>query len=109
MINETKNYAYFYRKAADISEHILVGKTYGRYPYKIEKVIELDTPEYEKFTEDLLEYYDFITENKNLMYVDKSKIWHCILVKERNADEGVLVEAEGYDYPRYTACIKYKG
>jgi hypothetical protein len=103
-----RNYAYFYRKVNDIRDHILISKCFGRLPYKIEKIIELSAEEYLKFTEDFLEYYSFITENKELMY-EKDGILHCILVKDKNSDEGVLIESEGYDYPRYTARIKYEG
>ncbi len=46
--------------------------------YTIEKVVELSISKFNKFLDDMLADYDFIKENKDLMYVDKDNIWHAI-------------------------------
>lgn len=55
---------------------------------------------------DLLSDYDFIKENFDKMYTDSDQIWHCLLVKAEGANEGILVEAEGYGYARYSGYLK---
>ena len=71
----------------------------------VEKVIELDDEEYESLCEDLMDYRDFITENKESMYVDTDGVAHCILALGENYDDGILINSEGYDYARYYSVI----
>lgn len=73
--------------------------------YIIEKVIEISDVEYESLCEDLMLNRDFITENKESMYVDNNGTAHCILVLGKNYDDGILVNSEGYDYARYYSVI----
>jgi len=101
---------YFLRKAADLEALKAVyreikGKEKGS-SFVIEKTIELSEDEFNSFAEDLLADRDFIKENANLMCVDVDKVWHCILVKLKGANEGILVESEGYGYARYAAYYK---
>lgn len=72
---------------------------------KIEKVITLQINEFRKFEDRLLDNYDFIAENKELMYIDENDVWHAILITAKEVDYGILVESEGYDYARYAAYI----
>jgi len=72
---------------------------------KIEKVVTLQINEFRKFEDRLLDNYDFITENKELMYIDEDDVWHAILITAKEVDYGILVESEGYDYARYAAYI----
>jgi len=72
---------------------------------KIEKVVTLQINEFRKFEDRLLDNYDFITENKELMYIDEDGVWHAILITAKEVDYGILVESEGYDYARYAAYI----
>lgn len=67
----------------------------------VEKVIELDDEEYESLCEDLMAYRDFITENKESMYVDTDGVAHCVLALGENYNDGILINSEGYDYARY--------
>lgn len=71
----------------------------------IEKIIEVPETEYRQFRNNLLRDIDFIRENTDLMYVDKSGINHCLLVIDADSSEGVLIESEGYDYARYASLI----
>ena len=47
---------------------------------EIEKVVELSREEFHHFKNNLLDDYDFISENSDLMCVDKTGTTHCILV-----------------------------
>lgn len=73
---------------------------FGSKPKKvtIEKVIELTKEEFKEFENDLLADRDFIKDNKEFTY---------LLVKEKDATdkEGIIVDTEGYDYPRYTGVF----
>jgi hypothetical protein len=98
------NKAWFTRKAVDIDElKRRTGEEREKVPFVVEKVIELTEKEYDAFADDLLEERDFIKDNIKLMYFDHDRVWHCILVKAKDKQEGILVEAEGYDYARYSA------
>lgn len=102
--------AYFLRKAADLEAVKAAYQdnkgTDKGVSFVIEKILELPEAEYRAFAENLLADRYFIRENENLMCVDVNKVWHCILVKAEGAKEGILVEAEGYDYARYAAYYK---
>jgi len=76
---------------------------------KIEKVVTLQINEFRKFEDRLLDNYDFIAENKELMYIDEDDVWHAILITAKEVDYGILVESEGYDYARYAAYISKSG
>lgn len=73
---------------------------FGSKPKKvtIEKVIELTKEEFKEFENDLLSDRDFIKDNKEISY---------FLVKEKGAEnkEGIIIDTEGYDYPRYTGVF----
>ena len=74
--------------------------------YTIEKVVELPISKFNKFLDDMLADYDFIKENKDLMYVDKDNIWHAIYVTAKDVDYGILIQSEGYGYARYSAFLR---
>ncbi|MFA5474444.1 MAG: DUF6329 domain-containing protein [Acholeplasmataceae bacterium] len=74
--------------------------------YTIEKVVELSISKFNKFLDDMLADYDFIKENKDLMYVDKDNIWHAIYVTAKDVDYGILIQSEGYGYARYSAFLR---
>ena len=74
--------------------------------FVIETVVELPIKEFNKFLDDMLADYDFISENKDLMYVDKDNIWHAIYVTAKDVDYGILIQSEGYGYARYSAFLR---
>lgn len=73
--------------------------------FVIEGTVYLEPEEFYHFKNNLLEDYDFIRANCRKMYRDTNGVWHCILVTTEEADHGILVEAEGYSYARYSAYI----
>lgn len=72
---------------------------------KAEKIIRLSEREFERFLKNPMEYQDFIKENVDLMRQDESGVYHCLLVTGDNHRDGVLVEADGYDYARYASYV----
>lgn len=98
--------AQFFRKAMNLKELKDWTKKYkGGSMYRIEKIIELTDEEYNIFSNDLLEDAKIIIENKELMF-EKFGTWHCILIKPESRNEGILAQASGYDYPRYSAYLE---
>lgn len=75
----------------------------------IERVVTLEISEFRKFEDRLLDNYEFISVNKELMYVDEDGVWHAILVTAKEVDYGIVVKSEGYDYARYAAFISKEG
>jgi len=101
--------AHFFRKACTIEElKDIIGRDKGS-EYTIEETVELEQAEYERFTKNLLDDFDFIAQRKDKMWMDGNKVWHCLLVKAKGAEEGILVESEGYDYARYAAFYEEAG
>lgn len=95
----------FVRKAVNIDELKEAAKRPGISQYSIIDTIELSHEEYNHFIENLLDEFDFISDYKDKMYSDANCVWHCILVKAKDEEDGILVESEGYDYARYSAYL----
>ena len=72
---------------------------------KAEKTIRLSEKEFENFLQSPMECQDFIKGNVDLMRQDESGVYHCLLVTGENHRDGVLVEADGYDYARYASYV----
>lgn len=73
---------------------------------QIEKVITLSDSEYARFHQMLLDDYDFIRDNRELMCVEDG-VTHCILVVGETTEDGILVNSEGGDYARCTAFFPH--
>ena len=71
---------------------------------QIEKVVELTHEEFCKLKITPMEKQPFIIENKSCMY-SRDGILHCLLALGPNSNDGILIEAAGYDYPRLAAYI----
>jgi len=71
----------------------------------IEKVITLGGSEYDRFASNMIEEYDFIAENKELMRQDAQGVFHCLLVVGEDRADGILVESEGASYARYSSFM----
>lgn len=85
---------------------ILEHKTDFKFcPAKVEKIIRLADGDFEKFLQSPMDDQEFIQENISLMHMDKSGVYHCLLVTGEGHRDGVLVEAEGYGYARYASYV----
>jgi hypothetical protein len=87
--------AIFYRKES----------SFETTPCIIEKVITLSGAEYDIFRDNMLKDCEFISENKECMYVDVNGTTHCLLVLGENRDDGVLIDSQGFDYSRCSSFL----
>jgi hypothetical protein len=69
--------------------------------YEVTKEIELSDEEFKLFSKDFLKDQPWITEEDG--GPNKNGQLRCIRVKNKVTGEKVLVNSEGYTYPRYTA------
>ena len=74
-------------------------------PCSIDKVIELPKEQFDYFQNNLLFYYSFLDENRDYMGFDEYGLRHCLLVLCENQDDGILVDAQGSNYARYSAHL----
>ena len=65
----------------------------------------MDENEYGKFSNNLLKYRDFISNNQNVMYRDSAGQLHVLLVLDKDNGDGILIDSQGADYPRYVALM----
>lgn len=72
---------------------------------EIDKIVELPEEEYQNFQYHLMQDTDFISENKELMYLDENRVYHCLLALRQNSTEGILIQSEGYNYARYASLL----
>lgn len=72
---------------------------------KIEAVVKLSEDGFNTFRNRLLADYDFIAEHRDYMYQDRNGVSHCLLVLSEGQTDGILVEAEGSTYARYSALL----
>ena len=71
---------------------------------EIEKVIHLSDSAFAQFQQTLLDNYDFLRDNADLMRVENG-ITHCLLVVGETSEDGILVNSEGSSYARYAAYL----
>ncbi|MCI1244391.1 MAG: hypothetical protein LKG11_00300 [Bacilli bacterium] len=92
--------AIFIRKPSSIEELVPQEKV------EIEKNIVLTKNLFNCFVHYPLDDYDFIEENKKLMWYEPSKdVMHCIFVTCDEEDYGILIQSEGSSYGRYCAYL----
>ena len=66
---------------------------------EVEKVITLYGNRFQQIRDHPLEDCPEIAQHKDLMYMAEG-VAHCLLFIDSNSGDGLLVEAEGYDYAR---------
>ncbi len=71
-----------------------------RKPYVIVKTIELPRIDYENFITDLCVSREFIEENAELCRIDGDGVWHCMLIRQTDRRDGVLVMPDGRGLPQ---------
>ena len=72
------------------------------------KVIELTQAQYQHYAAHLGEKAPFITANRALRGTDAHGVIRCLLITVRSRRDGMLIDAQGYDYARYSAYIRDK-
>ena len=73
----------------------------------VEKIIPLHHEKFQELTEKPLNDQDFISENRMSMYCDENEVNHCLLVYDEQGGNGLLINAEGYNYARNSAFIPH--
>jgi len=94
----------FHRKPSDLNELKSYRSDREADTFKIEKVVELSSEQFDFFTRNLISDFPFIAENRDCMLYDGA-CWHCLLVRSPGISESILVESEGYGYARYCAFV----
>lgn len=69
--------------------------------YIVTKEVELEDTDFHNFTNDFFNDQPWISEDDG--GVNEHREVRCIRVLNKGTDEKVLVNTEGYTYPRYTA------
>ena len=77
-------------------------------PFQVVKIIELTEAQYQHYAAHLGEEAPFITTNQTIMGTDKHGVTRCLLITVRSRRDGILIDAQGYDYARYSAYIRDK-
>lgn len=95
--------ALFVKLPFTIKDLELVHLCNKRKPYKVEKVVEFTKTAYENFIIDLTVDRWYIENNKNLCFIDEDSLWHCLLIRKRGCQDGVLIMSEGTNYPKFAA------
>lgn len=65
----------------------------------------MDENEFEEFSNNLLNDRTFIADRKDEMYIDSAGQKHGLLALNKDSGDGILIDSQGYDYPRYTAFM----
>ena len=71
---------------------------------KVEKWVFLPHYDFEKIKRNPFQDHIAITACKELMYEDEH-ICHCIMLLDEHGNDGLLIESEGADYPRYSMFV----
>ncbi len=71
---------------------------------RIEKVVELSAEEFSALVVIPLQDQSFIVENKGYMF-SKDGVVHCLLALGQGGSDGVLIDSEGYNFPRHAAFV----
>ncbi len=102
--------AYFFRDVKNINElkcftEKALKEQNKAQPYKIFGKVHLNELEYIYFTENLYKNYDFVKEITWLLSFGNEFEYICILVYSDNFKHGILINSNGYPYPRMCALI----
>lgn len=65
----------------------------------------MNDKEFETFSKNLLSEQSFITDRKEEMYIDSAGKLHGLLALNIDSGDGILIDSQGYDYPRYVAFM----
>lgn len=98
---------FFTRKPSCLDDAIRAEQEYERTDIAVvEKVVVLSHKDFVKFKNDLNSDRAFIADNLGDMGMDEDKRWHCLLVIGAGETDGILIQSEGFTYPRYVARLE---
>jgi hypothetical protein len=96
--------AYFFHKPFSLDDLRVPHRMEQESYYDIKAVVTLPEIEYENFITDMTQWREFIEQHGKLCN-SKDDVWSCIFVHQVGKTDGVLVQTDGYDYPRYAAYL----
>jgi len=71
----------------------------------VEKVITLYGKSFSELKNHPLSDNPYISQNRDLMYIDSNDAAHCLLMVDYDSGDGILVESEGSNYARKSQFI----
>ena len=71
---------------------------------QIEKVVELSHEDFCRLKIAPAEHQPFLAEHPGCMF-SRDGVIHCLLALDQGSNDGVLIDAEGYGYPRIAAYV----
>lgn len=71
----------------------------------VERAVGVDHDEFQNLKEAPYLDNQIIADNKNIMYCDKDKVFHCLLIYDEEQGDGLIIESEGYEYARYAGYV----
>ena len=71
---------------------------------EVEKWVFLPHSDFERLKANPYQEHEAITAARDLMYEDE-EAYHCIMLLDEYGDDGLLIEAEGFDYPRLSMFV----
>lgn len=74
-------------------------------PVVVEEKVHLSVEEYKRFLSRPLKEYDFKKKNADMMWIDRKRTYHCLLVTGEGHTGGVLVQTEGAGYAVSSAYV----
>lgn len=103
-----KKETYFFRDIDNLSvlKHKTeekLGKSKIMSQYDIIKILELEEDEFKMFCENFKLNYDFLYDYIEEMKIEKGGIWKCVEIRGKNTR--ILVQNNGYSYPRFTGLV----
>ena len=78
--------------------------SYSPCEISVERVVELGNNYFESIIKNGLKDDTLISKHKKLMYIEGNTA-HCVLFVNCNTGDGLLVESEGFNYPRKSQFI----
>ncbi len=77
--------------------------------FRICAVEFLDNDQWQRFTNNMLDDYDFIDKHSQRLCVGSDEVVNALLVVNKQGEDGVLVNSEGSAYARYSAYLPFAG
>ena len=72
---------------------------------QVDEVVKLNHWQFEYLKNCTLDDFDFIEELRDKLPLTNDNTRHCILALDESGGDGVLIDPQGYSYPRYSAFI----
>ena len=72
---------------------------------QVDVTVTLNHWEFECLKNSTLDDFDFIKDSLDKLPVTNDNTRHCILAFDEAGDDGILIDPQGYSYPRYSAYV----